>query len=389
MRPCKLFAMTLFFTTVFLLFAFVSLVAGDKIARFEGSNIILENEVIKVTLTADQGEISSWIIKATGQELAFQDGPGSFKGLMGLRIWKGYWEEDWPTEIGYATYTNHILQNSSFSALVLQTHTLSEETSVKGLKVAKYFFLTKKSYALLAKYKLKNTADEAIDFEALTIESTANTGPGGRVGWKEHDGAVHISDAGQSVYADFQWIALETETRDALFANYFIYPRPQFSWLFEDVDDAGRDMEPHIGPYVLEPGSRVYIPVAIYGGPGTLDWFDGEALAKRSDWLNMPEISDEIEIPQDFALEQNFPNPFNPETSIRFRIPANSEVVLKIYNALGQEIRTLMEQKLEAGYHSMVWDGRDALGNTVPSGTYFYKLQTATFSQVKRMSLVR
>ncbi|KAA3662771.1 MAG: hypothetical protein DWQ10_01650 [Calditrichaeota bacterium] len=90
-----------------------------------------------------------------------------------------------------------------------------------------------------------------------------------------------------------------------------------------------------------------------------------------------------------FVLEQNYANPFNPEPNIGFHIPKDGEVILHIYNTCGQNIRTLVKQKLEAGYHNVVWDGRDNFGKAVSTETFFYKLQTETFSQVRKMSLLR
>ena len=93
--------------------------------------------------------------------------------------------------------------------------------------------------------------------------------------------------------------------------------------------------------------------------------------------------------PKEFALEQNFPNPFNPETEIRFQLPESSSVVLKIYNILGQEIRTLADRQYKAGFYSVLWDGKDYRGNMVSSGIYLYQLQAGSFSQIKKMSLLR
>jgi len=101
------------------------------------------------------------------------------------------------------------------------------------------------------------------------------------------------------------------------------------------------------------------------------------------------EFSNDTVKPEKFKLCQNYPNPFNPDTEIRFQIPKSSHIVLKIYNALGQEIRTLVDSQYHAGYHSVNWDGKDVTGNAVSSGVYFYQLQTESFSQMRKMSLIR
>ncbi len=94
-------------------------------------------------------------------------------------------------------------------------------------------------------------------------------------------------------------------------------------------------------------------------------------------------------IPEEFALLQNYPNPFNPETEIRFALPQASHVVVKIYNLLGEEILTLVDEQREAGYHKVRWDGRDKNGKLVASGVYLCQLQAGTFNEVKKMSLLR
>ena len=94
--------------------------------------------------------------------------------------------------------------------------------------------------------------------------------------------------------------------------------------------------------------------------------------------------------PASFLLEQNFPNPFHTETSITFTVPLQqtTTVRLTIYNLLGQEVRTLVNEHLAAGEHRRLWDGRDAKGRLVQSGVYFYKLeagQTVAFKRLVRL----
>jgi hypothetical protein len=95
------------------------------------------------------------------------------------------------------------------------------------------------------------------------------------------------------------------------------------------------------------------------------------------------------EIPTEYALAQNYPNPFNPVTEIKFKIPKNSFVSLKIYNLLGQEIRSLINENKTPGIYRISWDGRDRYGQLVKSGVYFYHLKSENFSQIKKMIYVR
>ncbi len=92
-----------------------------------------------------------------------------------------------------------------------------------------------------------------------------------------------------------------------------------------------------------------------------------------------------VPVPEEYALDQNYPNPFNPETTIKYQLPEAGKVVLKIYNVIGQEIRTLVNEEKEAGYHNIRWDGMDNKGVSVSSGVYIYRLQVGNFVRVKKM----
>lgn len=93
--------------------------------------------------------------------------------------------------------------------------------------------------------------------------------------------------------------------------------------------------------------------------------------------------------PQEYQLFQNYPNPAWLETEIRFRVPQASFASVKIYNAFGEEIRALAQAAFAAGEHRLRWDGKDGQGHLVVSGIYFYQLRAGSFSQVKRITLLR
>ena len=93
--------------------------------------------------------------------------------------------------------------------------------------------------------------------------------------------------------------------------------------------------------------------------------------------------------PSAFALGQNFPNPFNPKTTINFALPNAGEVALDVFSATGQHVRTLQSGDMAAGQHSVVWNGKDDAGHSVGSGIYFYKLQSDELSETKKMMLLK
>jgi photosystem II stability/assembly factor-like uncharacterized protein len=90
------------------------------------------------------------------------------------------------------------------------------------------------------------------------------------------------------------------------------------------------------------------------------------------------------EIPKEFNLYQNYPNPFNPSSKIKFQIPKLGEVQLKIYDILGREVATLVNERLSPGTYEVEWDATN-----YPSGVFFYKLATAEFAESKRMVLIK
>jgi len=94
-------------------------------------------------------------------------------------------------------------------------------------------------------------------------------------------------------------------------------------------------------------------------------------------------------VPQDFQLFQNHPNPFNPTTRIRYEIPSSMPVRLKIYNMLGEEVRTLVEASHQPGQYEVEWDGRQNSGTAVPSGVYIYRLEGEGFAEVRKMILLQ
>jgi hypothetical protein len=94
-------------------------------------------------------------------------------------------------------------------------------------------------------------------------------------------------------------------------------------------------------------------------------------------------------VPEEFTLYPNYPNPFNPQTNISFALPADSRVSLKIYNLSGQLVRTLLDENLPAGTHTVHWDGTNISGEKVASGIYFYKLTAGNYSQARKMCMVK
>lgn len=98
----------------------------------------------------------------------------------------------------------------------------------------------------------------------------------------------------------------------------------------------------------------------------------------------------EVAQPAGFALRQNYPNPFNPSTSIQYQLPQPAQVRLTIFNTLGQVVTRLVNRRQEAGFHTVVWHGRNHAGEPVPSGIYYYRLEVeGGFVETKKMVLAK
>lgn len=161
------------------------------------------------------------------------------------------------------------------------------------------------------------------------------------------------------------------------------------------------------GPYLIPDeryaaSSQVYPSVAVNNSSIFFTWMDSrkgnwDIYAKVVDW-NWTKVEDEQNagLPKSFELSQNYPNPFNPITTIPFQAGSSEQVAgrpihttLKIYNILGQKVRTLVDEEKAPGNYKVIWDGKDNSGREVTSGIYFYQLKTKDYTNTKKMVLLR
>ncbi|MFK7844025.1 MAG: T9SS type A sorting domain-containing protein [Rhodothermales bacterium] len=122
---------------------------------------------------------------------------------------------------------------------------------------------------------------------------------------------------------------------------------------------------------------------------GDLTWFpEIDAAACIEAATAIERIS--AEVPSEFELMQNFPNPFNPQTNISYALPSASNVSLVVYNVMGQEVARLVDnQSQTAGVYNVTWGGVDQAGRSVPSGVYFYQLLSGNTQQTMKMTLIK
>ncbi len=125
--------------------------------------------------------------------------------------------------------------------------------------------------------------------------------------------------------------------------------------------------------------------------------FSGQGGSRLNDVWSLENLSQptaietpgEASVPTVFELFQNFPNPFNPSTTIRYNLGKSTVVSLKIYNLLGQEIRVLVNETQSAGQQSVTWNGRNNFGAPVVSGIYLYRIETENFTASRKLVLIQ
>jgi len=125
-------------------------------------------------------------------------------------------------------------------------------------------------------------------------------------------------------------------------------------------------------------------------------YFNSNLLVNRAGWaaeIISTVVSDLDDLAresvQNFELFPNYPNPFNPVTTIRYQVPDETTVRITIYNLLGQEIRTLTHENKQPGMHQVQWDGRNAGGNRMASGVYWLQMEAAQFRKELKLLLLK
>lgn len=136
-------------------------------------------------------------------------------------------------------------------------------------------------------------------------------------------------------------------------------------------------------------GTYWYYVTAVFAG----SYGGAESFASNTDSGSLENTTgaddNKQSIPTQFFLSQNYPNPFNPVTSISYGLPKDADVKIEIFNVLGQNVRTLVDEHQTAGYKSVIWDGMDRSGARVSSGVYFYNIDAGNYRDSKKMLLLK
>jgi hypothetical protein len=179
----------------------------------------------------------------------------------------------------------------------------------------------------------------------------------------QSEGVSDFSDAPFCIYQPLTWIAMPVMAGDCAMGEY-----DYLDINFNCVGLSPGDYPANIVIAHNAPGDDVILPVTLHvlsGGTGAGD------------------------IPAMLLLKGNYPNPFNPKTTIRFAIPSAKDVKLEIFDVNGRRVAMLLDGNMDAGEHHVVWDGRDNAGKVLPSGLYFYKLNTGTEQRTSKMLMLK
>ncbi len=143
-------------------------------------------------------------------------------------------------------------------------------------------------------------------------------------------------------------------------------------------------------PVTLHPGDSATVSYVVLGADDFATVYDN-LIAARERYLSPTDVDDDnpLGLPDDFTLHANYPNPFNPTTTISWSLQSRARVELTVVNLLGQTVATLADGEYPAGTHSLRWDSRDQSGRRLASGVYFARLTTPSGSAVRKMMLLK
>jgi len=165
---------------------------------------------------------------------------------------------------------------------------------------------------------------------------------------------------------------------------------------------AGRFEVHHKGYYGFLPIYRDDVGTAVDEGADMGEWLsiqvNGEPISQRVQWTAFGDVvqvdlvattEPGSALPLAFALGLNYPNPFNPNTTISYQLAHEEEVVLSIWNLAGQLVQELVDAPRAAGHYSVTWDGRDEAGTLVANGVYLYQIRAGDFHRARKMVLMK
>ncbi len=223
----------------------------------------------------------------------------------------------------------------------------------------------------------------------------------------------YTTKLGGTLYANFTATSELSVAPVADGTQEYPYPKPYPNWTTVDLRSFNISVEkdfvvefPYESPY---PDSKNRLLATYKPSTGeehtityrasTAKWgYTGVAGKENYSWVGLirayislvTDVNEVVELlPTAYTLEQNYPNPFNPSTIISYNLPKAGNVQIKIFDALGREVRSLINEEKSAGKYNIAWNARDNYGGKISSGVYFYTINSGDFVQTKKMVLMK
>jgi len=270
----------------------------------------------------------------------------------------------WDSVAGAATYRVQVATDTLFASLVVNDSTVATKSkAVSGL------LYNNKYYWRVNAKNIAGTSSYSSVFNFTTISTPAVP--------------VLLSPANNTIdqpqLVVLSWGAVTGATK------YIVQLATDFQFTALVLNDSSRTSTT-TNRLTLDQGKQYYWRVAAVNAAGTSAFstvFNFKILTTGVDIV----VGD---IPKEFSLVQNFPNPFNPTTNIRYGLPHQASVTMEIYNMLGVKVRTLLHgETMSAGVHQMSWDGKNDAGVSVTSGVYLYRIVAGSFQSTMKMMMLK
>ncbi len=234
-----------------------------------------------------------------------------------------------------------------------------------------------------------------INLEDNEITTVSSTHPGNAVCYDESNNRLIIATWGNKlseVNLNTMEIAIISSTSVGNYTgitkcgnNYFLSDWNNTVYLYdEDLSERtiliNTNLNNPVGLYYNEPIDEFLVCNYYYNGNGNLQFYHISSLVSIQENSSIQELSN---------LYQNFPNPFNPTTSIAFELPQEGNVKIDVFNTRGQKVKNLTDREFSAGYHKLIWNGKNFNNESVGSGVYFYKFTSLNHTITKKMILLK
>lgn len=224
------------------------------------------------------------------------------------------------------------------------------------------------------------------DPTSISILSMTDVGDTVQVAWRAGNPAPTFTGVTPATAeADGSTITVELEGADRIAHGAVVRMIRSGDPAIEATEVEWLDTDRVLATFAAEPADRGTWDVVVENPDG-----QNALVAAAFTWNAVAtDVPSDLRVPTTFALERNVPNPFNPRTLIRFAVPHTAPVQLRVYDARGRAVATLVDETLTAGHHEVVWDGRDASGRAVASGVYFARMQAEGFASTQKMLMAQ